>query len=291
MSPTSSPLFLSPALPTELLWHIIHTCSFPSTLIICSSRVEFLSATARQIRQEQQHQHQHQHQHQQRASVSRARGTEHEEIAEGGQEKVAGDGPREQGKEGEEEERLEGQGQQPRPSDTTADARATQLLAAPLYQVAVSRHIRVVFVPTVSHLRALLSVFSVADSKVGAPPPSADRISASPKTPLLLIYGFLELHRSTSEWSVQGISNTAAVLVETAKRVAFQAAVIEPPSELDMDGLWTEKVPVLSGSASRIRPGFEGSGWTGRTVTVRRILGRWFRIPTGGDWQQKQPGK
>ena len=287
MSPTSSPLFLSPALPTELLWHIIHTCSFPSTLIICCSRVEFLSATARQIRH-QQHQ---QHHEQQRASVSRPRGTEHEEIAEGGQEKVADDGPGEERGEEDEEERLEEQGRQPRPSDTTADARATQLLAAPLYQVAVSRHIRVVFVPTVSHLRALLSVFSVADSRVAAPPPSADRISASPKKPLLLIYGFLELHRSTSEWSVQGIGNTAAVLVETAKRVAFQAAVVEPPSELDMDGLLTEKVPVLSGSARRIRPGFEGSGWTGRTVTVRRILGRWFRIQTGGDWQQNQPGK
>ncbi|KAK0643301.1 hypothetical protein B0T16DRAFT_288366, partial [Cercophora newfieldiana] len=254
------PVFLSPALPTELLWHILHHCAFPSTLIICSSRAEFLSTVSRQI------------QHQQQPPPEPSRGAEYEEAAEGGQ-----------------EARPE-EGTPPRPqTSSTADARATQLLAAPLYQVAVARHICVVFTPTVSHLRAYLSVFSVADSKVSAPPSPADNNSSSssgstaPKEALLLFYGLLDLHRNTSEWSVQGISNTAAILVETARRIGFQAVVVEPRArgEAHTEELLGEHMPILSGSARRAGPNLEGSGWTGRAVDVRCVLERWFRFQPG----------
>ncbi|KAK0636650.1 hypothetical protein B0T17DRAFT_519588 [Bombardia bombarda] len=205
----SHPLVLSPALPTELLWYIIHSCAYPTTLIVGSSRSEFLASLVQ--------------------------------------------------------------------------------------DVAIARHIRIVFAPTVSHLRAFLSVFSVKDSKVPSPP-SAVPVVPKPNTadtmkhPLLLIYGFLHIHRETSEWSVQGLSNTAAVFVEAARRVAFQAVVVEPiiahegEEERDpMTLLLTEMVPILSGSARRAGPGLAGSGWTGKTVDVRRVLGRWFRFKSC-DW-------
>jgi hypothetical protein len=255
--PHPHPVFLSPALPTELLWHIVHHCTFPSTLVVCSSRVEFLSAASRQIKH-------------QKHPLHSARGAEYEEAAdEGGQ-----------------EANLK-EGQLPRPS-STADARAAQLLTAPLYQVAVARHIRVVFVPTVSHLRAYLTVFSVADSKVAAPPSPAHGVGTAPKQPLLLIYGLLDLHHSTSEWSVQGISNTAAIFVETARRIGFQAVAVEPRTYwgTQMEALLAERMPILSGSARRAGPDLEGSGWTGRTVDVRSVLKRWFRFQPG-DWDSQ----
>jgi len=258
MSPPPHPVFLSAALPTELLWHIVHCCTFPSTLIVCSSRVEFLSAAARQIRHGGH-------------PPQLEGGAEYEEASEGGQETT---GPEE--------------GQSPRIS-STADIRATQLLAAPLYQVAVARHIRVVFIPTVSHLRAYLSVFSVADSKVAPPPSPAHGIGTSPKVPLLLIYGLLDMHRSTSEWSVQGISNTTAVFVETARRVGFQAVAVEPRAHADtqMEEALAERMPILSGTARRAGPDLEGSRWTGRTVDVRCVLKRWFRFQPG-DWESQR---
>jgi hypothetical protein len=261
MSAHPHPVFLSPALPAELLWHIVHHCAFPSTLVVCSSRVEFLSAVSRQIKHPK-------HPH------CAARGAEYEEAAdEGGQETS-----------------LDKEGQSLQPS-STAGARAAQLLAAPLYQVAVARHIRVVFVPTVSHLRAYLSVFSVADSKVAAPPSPAHGIGTAPKEPLLLIHGLLDLHRSTSEWSVQGISNTAAIFVETARRIGFQAVAVEPQTygEVCMEDLLAERMPILSGSARRAGPDLEGSGWTGRTVDVRSVLKRWFQF-RHGDWDLQSPG-
>ncbi|KAK5661160.1 hypothetical protein OQA88_11051 [Cercophora sp. LCS_1] len=224
----ATPLFLSPALPSELVWFIVHHCSHPTTLLICSSREDFLSSTVQQMQTQ------------------------------------AGSSP---------------EGSHP-------DPKATQLVATPLYQVAVARHIRVAFIPTVSHLRAFLSIFSVANSKVSAPPPSANGATASPKAPLLLLYGFLDLHRDTSEWSVQGVSNTAAVLVEAATRVGFQAVVVEPqPNGSDSEGLLTERMPILSGSARRTGAGLEGNGWTGKTGDVRRVLGRWFRFQPG-EWER-----
>ncbi|KAK0620043.1 hypothetical protein B0T14DRAFT_520490 [Immersiella caudata] len=262
MSAHPHPVFLSPALPTELLWHIVHHCAFPSTLVVCSSRVEFLSAVSRQVKH-QKHPH------------HPARGAEYEEAAdEGGQEAS-----------------VKKEGQLPRPF-STADARAAQLLAAPLYQVAVARHIRVVFIPTVSHLRAYLSVFSVADAKVTAPPSPTHGIGTAPKEPLLLVYGLLDLHRSTSEWSVQGISNTAAAIVETTRRVGFQAVAVEPQTyeEVCMENLLAERMPILSGSARRPGPDLEGSGWTGRTVDVRSVLRRWFRF-RHGDWDSQSSEK
>ncbi|KAK0715487.1 hypothetical protein B0H67DRAFT_580816 [Lasiosphaeris hirsuta] len=245
------PLCLSSALPTELLWHIIHHCTFPTTLIICSSRADFLTSLTHQVIQE-----------------TAAGPTTHDSA----------------------QDELN-------PTTTTpTTTQAAQLLAAPLYQVAVARHIRLVFIPTVSHLRAFLSVFSVDESRVPAPPAAASELrgsngttTAPPKTPLLFIYGFLDLHRDTSEWSVQGLGNTAAVLVEAAMRVGFQPAILEVRTReggaAGLDELLAERLPVLSGSVRRTGPDLAGGGWTGRTVDVKRVLARWFRFQPG-NWDQ-----
>lgn len=150
---------------------------------------------------------------------------------------------------------------------------ATELLSPPsLAQLSISRHIRTLFMPTVSHLRAFLSVFSIHDSRV--PPPPLSPSSPQPP-PLLVAYNFISSHRDTSEWSIQGISSTAAVLIEAAKREGLRAVVVDPtPVNLD------EKVPVLSGSSKRmLGTAADGeAGWTGRTAELNKVVRRWLRL-------------
>ena len=242
------PLILSPALPPELLSYIVTQHSYPTTLLICCSRADFVSALVNDV------------QEQVTADVEDAANGQHF----------------------------------PKPAFETLNSSQTaaaRLLSAPLYQVAVARHIRMVFIPTVSHLRAFLSIFSIEDSKVGAPPPQAsgraDSGSSRKSPPLLVAYGFLGLHRDTSEWSAQGVSNTAAGLVETAKRLRFQPVIVEPRSQqadVDFEEELDQLVPVLSGSARKFGPDMEDLGWTGRTVDLRRVLGRWFRLEDG-EWK------
>jgi len=231
-------MVLSPALPSELLSFIVTRCAHPTTLIVCSSHADFLSGL-----------------------VSDVRGTDHGSLFEDVQPE-------------------EWNGRPERPSTPTPAAR--RLLQAPLYQVATARHIRMVFVPTVSHLRAFLAVFSPEDSKIPEPPPSTRPGLPGPgsgkRPPLLVIYGFVELHRHTSEWSAQGMSSTAATLVEAARRESFRAVIVDGKGVGHGGEQAREAMPVLSGTARRRGPDAEEGGWTGRTVEVRRILGRWFRF-------------
>lgn len=243
-----TPLILSPALPSELLTDIIRRHGYPTTLIVCSSRAEFLDSLL-----------------------------------------------------------ADAQRSLPAAADGSQTPGLSSLLSSPLYQVAIARHIRMIFVPTVSHLRAYLSVFTTKDSKVPPPPPTATS-GRTRARPLLLVYGFLALHRDTSEWSAQGISATATGLVEAARKVGFRAVVVDPPrvvmqteddmeaggsgndggdveSETELASL-SEEVPVLSASARRTGADLDDADWTGRTVTLARVLGRWFRYRQG-DWARE----
>lgn len=160
-----------------------------------------------------------------------------------------------------------------------------------------------VFIPTVSHLRAYLSIFDPADSKI--PPPPSDSVpdNNNNRRPLLLVYGFLSLHRDTSEWSAQGISATAAGLVEAARRTKFGAVVVDAPmiaagenEERSAEGngsvaagtlaMLEDELPLLSGSVARAGGDFDDAAWTGRKVSVDRVLGRWFRYKEG-EWSRK----
>ncbi|KAM5360346.1 hypothetical protein ACJZ2D_013815 [Fusarium nematophilum] len=157
------------------------------------------------------------------------------------------------------------------PSDDT-ETPSHPLLKAPLYQIAVSRHIRIIFAPTVTHLRAYLSTFSPGDSPISAPP----NHSPSTRPPGLLVYGLLALHRDASEWSAQGIGNSTALLVDAASRSAFRPVVIEPwgvGGHEDLEHLGGELTPLLNGTARK-----EDGSWSGRSVTVRQVLSRWFEF-------------
>ncbi|KAI1190120.1 hypothetical protein F5B17DRAFT_427930 [Nemania serpens] len=232
----TNPIFLSPALPSELLSYILNHHIYPSTLIICSTRADFLASIVQDIR-------------------SPSYGS----TQDAGQQEL---------QEGEPSHHHD-------PADEKVEVKHA-LLSSPLYQVATSRHIRVIYVPTVTHLRAYLSVFSPDESSVPAPPGHA---LTSGRRPHIVLYGFVNLHRDTSEWSAQGLSNTTSALVDLAHRLSWGALLIEPRSSsggTTLEELLREAVPILNGGARRWGPDSEEGAWSGRTVEVGRILGRWF---------------
>lgn len=166
----------------------------------------------------------------------------------------------------------------------TAETRT--LLAASLFQTAVAKHIRVVFVPTVSHLRAYLAVFSPHDSPVPPPPGYAkpnedDNDDAAPG---LVVYGLLDLHRESSEWNAQGVMRSLAAVVDAASRTGFSPALVEPllsaTEEADgLEKLTNEEVPLLGysqGGQPRLSK---------RTVPLSKIIQRWFRL-SSIDWAE-----
>ena len=95
-------------------------------------------------------------------------------------------------------------------------------------------------------------------------------------------------HRSTAEYSAQGLSRTLAVAVESAslaeQRLVLAEAKIQNIGEqygdseafdVTFENPWKEQVPVLSGS---IRFGGEDRLWAGKTIEVGHVLARWCRF-------------
>jgi hypothetical protein len=175
------------------------------------------------------------------------------------------------------------------------------LLIPTLHQVATSRHINLVFIPTLSHFRAYLAVFS-SSKAVGKGPPEQKFDRPGKKMPLLVVYGLLELHRDTSEWSAQGLGNSTAGLVEAGWRTGRKIVVLEERGINDGLGdigeeerrnnrsnFWEEGVPMLNGSVRRAGLESEEGGWSGRTVEVGRILARWFKFGKG-HWGDEENG-
>jgi hypothetical protein len=185
------------------------------------------------------------------------------------------------------------------PDNDNESASEHPLLVPTLHQVATSRHIKLVFIPTVSHLRAYLAVFPKEDHAQ-----IRNGEEKGEKTPLLVVYGLVELHRDTSEWSAQGLGNSVAGLVEAGWRGQWEVVVVEErkvdegddlelgdlgmgegeSGERDRQKVWAQRMPMLNGSVRRAGMESEYGGWSGRTVEVGRILGRWFRFAKG-DWE------
>jgi hypothetical protein len=117
---------------------------------------------------------------------------------------------------------------------------------------------------------------------------------------LLIVYGFVELHRDTSEWSAQGLGNSVSGLVEAAWRTQRRVILVEERKEVEIirEGreeedqqvnhnparkAWEDKVPMLNGSVRRAGFESEDSAWSGRTIEVGRVLARWFKFGRG-EW-------
>ncbi|RFU28243.1 hypothetical protein B7463_g8074, partial [Scytalidium lignicola] len=280
MAPT--PIILPAALPTELLTYVLIHQSYPTTLIICTSRKIFLDSIISTLNYSSTHpptEEQPQLEH-----------TTEDETPPPTDDTI---------------DRAPQEASKPDPNHSTLDQHP--LLINTIHQLITSRSINTVFVPTISHLRAYLATFPkfVASETLS---PAQDWDKPGERCPLLVVYGMLELHRDTSEWSAQGLASTLASLVQVGllseRRVVIFERKVEEDSRSDKVGEegemeiveeerespWKELVPLLSGSARRAGLDIDSQGWSGRTVEIGRILRRWF-VFEKGDWSLKKSGK
>ncbi|KAG9235818.1 hypothetical protein BJ875DRAFT_255803 [Amylocarpus encephaloides] len=191
---------------------------------------------------------------------------------------------------------------------TPAPTQQHPLLIPALHQIATARHITLVYIPTVTHLRAYLAAFPPLPDPDKTPPSEQVFDKLGRKVPLLVVYGPVELHRDTSEWSAQGLGNSVAGLVDAGWRCGRRVVVLEERQggvgdeveeeigiEREGEGegedekwkrpcaVWEQRVPILNGSVRRAGLESEDGAWSGRTVEIGRVFARWFEFGRG-DW-------
>jgi hypothetical protein len=150
-------------------------------------------------------------------------------------------------------------------ADPTATSRH-DLLTQTIGLLANSSRIQLTFCSSLESLRAYLAALR---------PTAGDQ----PDRQQLAILDMVALHRTTTEFSAQGLSRTFAAAVETASRAGLALMLCEctnsvNPSSDDWGGrLWDTRVPLLNGSV-RIRG--EDGNWGGRGVSIKQVAQRWF---------------
>ena len=145
--------------------------------------------------------------------------------------------------------------------------------------IAASQNVKLVYTPSLAHLRAYLSAFECTDE---------ESINPSSQPCVLTLVMALNLHRSTGNFSAQGISRTVSLAVSTAKYASLHLNIVEfTLSEsirpLAGDGNegntnwdpWRESIPLLNGSL-RHRPGERS--FAGRTVEVGSVVEKWCKV-------------
>lgn len=193
----------------------------------------------------------------------------------------------------------------PNPGDETTEAepdgnKASEphgLLRPPsLLRLASSRSVKLAFCPSLSHLRAYLANLAISTSHQirGSDTTNTDDERANQS--LIAILNPIDIHRSTSSFSAQGLNRTFALAVEAAHATKSDLLMAECPSlrssgieqndpEMDYeddfpppqpapDNPWDEEVSILNVTTKSFGAG--GRGWVGRTVSLRRIAERWF---------------
>ncbi|KAI1624852.1 hypothetical protein EDD37DRAFT_364504 [Exophiala viscosa] len=178
------------------------------------------------------------------------------------------------------EQRVSTEGAEGRDIDQTVQASSSprsHILSSPsLYLLNASQYCRLVFCPSITVLRGYLSGY-VSTSALPIP-------STGPRGPegrQLIILNLLRLHHGTSEFTLQGLSQTLAVAVTAAHRtnrllLLVECKDINDPSDPNSGpALWYAEVPLLSGS---VKIGEGGASWGRRTISIMRIASRWFRV-------------
>ena len=159
-----------------------------------------------------------------------------------------------------------------------------------IHLLATSRTISLAFTPTLPHLRAYLATFHPSSEPAASLASTVNYEKPGARLPILTILDLVALHRSTSEFSAQGLSRTLANAVEAAARVNMRLLLAESRTtqeneetlamanpdigEQEVDP-WKEQVPLLSNS---IRFGNDERIWAGRTIEVAKVVERWCRF-------------
>lgn len=149
-------------------------------------------------------------------------------------------------------------------------------LSSVLSLLNASRFIKLVFCPTIPSLRAYFS------SCVGMPTPT----TTLSKPTEIIVLNLLGQHHGSSEFTFQGLSQTLATVTSAGSRMSQPVLLVEckdmnDPSNANFGpSLWNTEVPLLSMS---IKIGEGGARWGRRTVEVRKIASRWFKMEKSTD--------
>lgn len=161
--------------------------------------------------------------------------------------------------------------------ETAPDTPLTSIhpfLKPTLNRLSASQNIKLVFCPTISVLRGHLAGYLVELSRLH---PAGQ--------PRLVIVDSLALHHGSSEFTVQGLSQTLATMVAAGARASRHVQLVECMDLQDSSStdhgpqLWNKEVPLLSSS---IKIGEGGARWGLRTIPVARIASRWFKFEDVG---------
>lgn len=135
--------------------------------------------------------------------------------------------------------------------------------------LSTSRTLRLAFCPDTTHLRAYLSSLPTKHQ-----PSSSSAFPQTPRlrtaTPLLAILNPIALHRPTSAFSAQGLNRTFATAVEAAAAMGRKLVLCEIAGEEQEGSVWDEELSILNVTTKRL-----GEMSVGRTVSARRVAGRW----------------
>lgn len=188
-------------------------------------------------------------------------------------------------------EGAEVQGDENHASRSGSSGGGHQAFLSPILNLlGASQSIKLVFCPTIPSLRAYFA--SIADDNLAAPSTSTStdtgRPSSSPSRRLsqIIVLNLLVQHHGSSEFTLQGLSQTLATIVSAGARTRQAVRLVEckdanDPSNAHLGStLWDLEVPLLSVS---IKIGEGGARWGRRTVQVKKIAGRWFRVEKSAD--------
>ena len=107
---------------------------------------------------------------------------------------------------------------------------------------------------------------------------------------MLFIFGLVALHSSSTEFSAQGLSRSLAIAVEAADNARAKLVLAELRKKCENETMdagdhiseietefdpWRQQVSLLNGS---VRFGDDSRPWSGRTIEVRKIVGRWCKF-------------
>lgn len=150
------------------------------------------------------------------------------------------------------------------------------LSSASLWILNASQYCRLVFCPSITALRGYLS--GCVSSSAMPIPLTGPRCSEKGQ---LIILNLLRLHHGSSEFTLQGLSQTFATAVSAAHRTNRPLQLVEckdigdPADPNRGPTLWHAEVPLLNGS---IKIGEGGASWGRRTISTMKIASRWFRV-------------
>jgi hypothetical protein len=158
--------------------------------------------------------------------------------------------------------------------DETVDPASNHiLLSRSLHVLSASQHINLIFCPTITVLRGYLSGFGHNLTK------------SSPALGPIVILNLLAMHHGTSEFTLQGLSQTFATAVSAAHRTGRALKLVEckdvsdPSNPHRGTALWHAEVQLLSAA---IKLGDAGQSWGRRTISTMRIASRWFEVEERG---------